>query len=371
MKKISKVLLIIAILGLGLNSCQKEKFDVPGEIPGMGNSAGKLEATKYDFHEDLVFSPINGVGEKNRKSASDDVVIEGVAQGSGMMVVVTFTIKNNNPTDWRTVFFRAGTVFEVNVQGYQNGILLAPVLICLSPGETRIVTLYLYCLNYGLSDSDNSVYYEILGVTESPLMMELVNALQGKMVNYEDYMIYYGVGAGAAYNVVKDKLQAIVWHITNGSGMTNADLEYVNSLPDLPQGVYPKGIYDLDFVLPASWCAGCRLETAWGGTSQGEVSGAWWFYYDTSVGGLQEIYAGQYIVAGAYVEYVNDEIRIVLGGKMSLIDDDEAVKIQGYNELPKKRPVAGQFTTYKGTNLIVPVDEYTYYAVHLEVAVCN
>ncbi|BAX78713.1 hypothetical protein [Labilibaculum antarcticum] len=369
MKRLSKLLLIIAILGLGFNSCEKEKSELAGEIPGMGNAVGELEVEKYDFHEDLVFSPIIGVGDNLKSASFDEVVIEGVAQGSGDEVVVTLTITNTNSAEWRSVYLRAGTVFEVNLPGYQNGISLAPVVICLSPGEERIVTLYLYCLNAGKSDSDDSASYKLLGVTQSEVMMELVNTLQGKMVNYEDYMIYYGDGAGSFYNDVKDMLQKIVWHITNGAGMTDEDYKYINSLPELPQGVLPEGIYDLGFVLPASWCADCRLETAWGGAFKGEGR-AWWFYYDASVGGQQAIYAGQYVVDGAYVEYVNGEIRIELGDSMSLIDDDEAVKIKGYDTLPTTRPAAGHFT-YKGTDLTVPVDEYAYYAVHLDVAVCN
>ena len=369
MKNLSKLLLGIAILGLVFNSC--EKIEVSGDIPGMGNSGGKLEAQKYDFNEDLGFSTIIGVGDNLKSASDDDVVIEGVAQGSGgEWVIVTLTITNHNTSEWRSAYFRAGTVFEVNLPGYQNAISLAPVIICLSPGEERIVTLYLYCLNYGKSDSDNSASYKILGVTKSELMMELVNALQGKMVNYEDYMIYYGDGAANFYNDVKDKLQEIVWHITNGEGMTDEDKEYINSLPDLPQGVLPEGIYDLNFVLPDSWCAGCSLETAWGGSTQGEGR-AWWFYYDVTVGGQQAIYAGQYKVDGAYVEYVNDKIIIVLGNNMSLIDDNEAVKIEGYNTLPTTRPAAGQFTLYKGTDLTVSVDEYPYYAIHLDVALCD
>jgi hypothetical protein len=369
MKKLSKMLLLIAILGYGSISCER-KIEVAGEIPGMGNSVGKLEATAYDFHEDLVFSPIIGVGENSKSDPVDRVTIEGVAQGSGRYVMVTFTITNNDPTEWRSAYLRAGTVFEVNLAGYQNGISLAPVVICLSPGEVRIVTLYLYCINYGKSDSDNSATYKILGVTESEVMLDLVNALKGKMVNYEDYMIYYGDGAGDFYIDVRDNLQKIVWHITNGDGMTDADIAYINSLPELPQGVLPEGIYDLNFVLPASWCAGCRLETAWGGTTQGEGK-SWWFYYDASAGGKQAIYAGQYSVTGAYVEYVSGEIRINLGGSMRLIDDDEAVKIQGYDIIPETRPAAGQFITYKGTDLTVKVTDYAFYAVHLDVVACN
>ncbi|WP_282037909.1 hypothetical protein [Saccharicrinis aurantiacus] len=368
MKNVGRLLLIIATIGLVFNSCNKEKLEVAGEIPGMGDSAGTLEAQEYSFHQDLTLGKITGVGDV-MKSISNDVVIEGVAQGSGDLVTITLTITNNNLYKWRTAFFRAGSVFDVNLEGYQNGILLAPVAVCLSPGEERTVTIHLYCLNYGKSDSDNSASYELLGVTQSEVMLELVNALQGKMINYEDYMLYFGVGAAMFYETVKEELQEIVWHVTNGEGISEEDLEYINSLPGLPDGVLPAGIYDLDFELPSEWCGDCRLETAWGGTSQ-ENGSAWWFYYDASVGGQQAIYAGQFAVDGAYVEYVDGKINIVLGNNMALIDDNEAVKIQGYDTLPTSRPSGGHFS-YKGTDLSVMVGDYMYYAIHLDVAVCE
>lgn len=370
MRTLSKLLLIIATIGLGFNSCEKEKIEVAGEIPGMGNSGGVLEATVYDFHEDLVLSSIVGVGDELKSTSDDEVHIEAVAQGSGDNVVITLTITNNNTSEWRSAYFRAGSVFEVNLEGYQNGILLAPVVVCLSPGEVRTVTLFSFCLNKGKSDSDNSASYKLLGVTQSVPMMELVDALQGKMVNYEHYMIYYGSGASSSYNDVKDMLQEIVWRITNGDGMTQEDRDFISSLPELQQGVLPDGIYDPSFVLPVSWCNTCSLETAWGGTSEG-AGKAWWFYYDVSVGGQQAIYAGKKEVDGAYIEYIDGEIRIELGNSLSLIDDDEAVKIEGYNTLPTDRPAAGPFKEYKGTDLTVQVDEFAYYAVHLDVAVCK
>jgi hypothetical protein len=169
-------------------------------------------------------------------------------------------------------------------------------------------------------------------------------------------------------------LQEIVWNITNGDGMTEEDKEYIDSLPDLPAGVYPDGIYVEGFDLPASWCAGCGLETAWGGAYPGEGN-AWWFYYDArdGAGGEQEIYSGKDIAAGASVEYDNGKIIIKLGSSLQLVDVPEAVKIQGYNDgdLPTSRPAAGQFTTYKGKNLTVTVDKFDYYAIHLDVVDCH
>ena len=363
-------LFVILLVGIGFAGC--ERIEQPGEIPGMGNAGGELKATAYEFNEDIVFGNITGVNTYLKSTKSDDVIIEGVAQGAGDQVIVTLEITNTNEDEWRSVYLRAGTLFAVNLSGYQHGILLAPVVICLSAGETRIVTLYLFCVNLGMNNSDESATYEILGVTESEVMMELVNALKGKMVNYEDYMIYYGEGAGDFYEGVKDTLQQIVWHVTNGDGILDDDYKFINGLPAIPDGVYPDGIYDINFVLPANWCGGCHLETAWGGNTQGANPKPWWFYYDATQGGQQTIYAGQFPVTGAYVEYINGEIVIELGDYMSLIDDDEAVKIQGYNAdyLPETRPTAGHFD-HKGTSLTVEIEEHPFYAIHLDVAVCE
>lgn len=378
-KYLTVIGLVLAVL---FTACQKEKVEMEeaGEIPGMGNAGGELEATPYAFHEDLQIGDLTGVGSYLKSGASDvDVVIQGVAQGSGEEVIVTFEITNSNTEEWRSAYFRAGTVIEVDLPGYQNGILLAPVIVCLSPGETRIVTLYFYCVNRGLENSDGSASYKIVGVTESELMLELVTALAGKMVNYEHYMLYYQPREEAAefYMGVKQMLQEIIWRITNGEGMTTDDYDYVGGLPVLPDGVYPDGIFDLDFKLPTEWCDGCGLETAYGGINEGpreETPGknSWWYYYDATEGGQKAIYAGQFVVPGAYVEVVNGVVNIHLGDNMFLIDDDDAVKIGGYNigELPTIRPTGGSLS-YKGRDLSVNIGVFDYYVIHLDVGVCK
>jgi hypothetical protein len=114
---------------------------------------------------------------------------------------------------------------------------------------------------------------------------------------------------------------------------------------------------------------GCKTETAWGGVSAGEGS-AWWFYYNASVGGAQTIWAGQNTDVGT-VEVSDGTLTITLTGDWGLQPVTESVKIQGYDEIPDKRPAAGQFTTYKGTALEVSVDKYAYYAIHLDVQLCE
>ncbi|MFW5985363.1 MAG: hypothetical protein ACOCQ1_03685 [Halanaerobiaceae bacterium] len=107
-------------------------------------------------------------------------------------------------------------------------------------------------------------------------------------------------------------------------------------------------------------------ETAFGGDSPGEGP-AWWYYYDTDIGGTQTIWAGQYMNAGT-VEYRPGpgKIEIVLDDGWSLQNGTEAVKIQGYNNLPDSRPAAGLFTTYSGSNLTIDVPDFRFFVIHLD-----
>jgi hypothetical protein len=114
-------------------------------------------------------------------------------------------------------------------------------------------------------------------------------------------------------------------------------------------------------------------ETAFAGSNAGNGP-AWWFYFDNTTENIQHpIYAGRKLVDGAFAHYVDGVMTIELGPKMVLHNVSESVKIQGYNQgqLPQFRPPAGLFTTYKGNELVVEIDYYPYYVIHLDVKVCK
>ena len=259
MKKFNYLIAVIFIASISFVSCEKSdsKKEKPGQIPGMGDEGGELNAEPYDFHEDLTFGTLAGVDVDTHvsfvKSTKDELdVVIGEPQGSGDQVMIEIEITNNHPDECRSAYFRAGTVFSVDIEGYQSCILLAPVIICVPPNATKTVILYLYCLNRGLENSDETVTYENLGVTTSYAVLELIELLKFKKVNYEHYMYY--PESGFDYEEVKERLQEILWKITNGSGMDASDEEFINNLPDLPEGVFPEFIYDLTIPLPDCWC---------------------------------------------------------------------------------------------------------------------
>ncbi len=110
-------------------------------------------------------------------------------------------------------------------------------------------------------------------------------------------------------------------------------------------------------------------ETAFGGATNPDTKGAWWFAFDANGPSTQPIYAGQKLVSGASVTLVNGQLVIDLGNDMKLDGTSASVKIQAYSELPASRPAAGLFTTYKGTDLAVSVPTANYYVIHLDVLV--
>ncbi len=115
-----------------------------------------------------------------------------------------------------------------------------------------------------------------------------------------------------------------------------------------------------------------QTETAWGGDIGINIKapGAWWYYFDTEEKETQTIWAGQTIEVGEVTIDENNgknKITIIFNEDWQLQDVEESVKIQGYEKIPNSRPVAGQFTTYKGEELVVTVPIYSFYAIHLDV----
>ncbi len=118
-------------------------------------------------------------------------------------------------------------------------------------------------------------------------------------------------------------------------------------------------------------CEETKDETGFGGNTKGGGR-SWWYYFDTSTE-CQKIYAGQKEVVGASVCYSGGKLIITLADGWQLdASAKEPVKIQGYNDdsLPKSRPAAGRFTTYKGSDLTVAVDSYRYFVIHLDLLRC-
>lgn len=120
-------------------------------------------------------------------------------------------------------------------------------------------------------------------------------------------------------------------------------------------------------------------ETAWAAGQRYVDQGNWATYSPYVAESAVIIYAGQTRPVGeVYFSAVVDgevtiSITLYADARLELDEDgfvvEEAVKIQGYDEAPEGNPAPGQFTTYKGTDLVATVDAYNFYGIHLNVEV--
>ena len=123
-------------------------------------------------------------------------------------------------------------------------------------------------------------------------------------------------------------------------------------------------------------CKSCKQETAWvDGLPYGR-EGATYVEYIRE-GFKRKVFNSQgTIVAHAHFSTMDAEgnvtIKFELVDGWSLTDDAEAIKIQGYDKVPKGvDPSPEQFTTYKGNEMPVTVPGYNFYGVHLDVELCD
>ncbi len=259
-------------------------------------------------------------------------------------------------------------------------------------------------------------------ITENPSPMAL--ALEANLLDYPEFCddvcidllspVYYTIAGQSELQTWGNQNKQISYIAYNteekfvilvtASGDFNADATYTVSFEDETTVKYLKGTGNItfEFDLPLDWEA-CqevsfsiyqeggsnpvtlegdyaligicedtceiRSETAFGGGTPG-AGNAWWFYFDGV--DQQSLWAGQDEVIGT-VELINGELVIDLNSGWNLQDVNEPVKIQGYNssDLPTSRPPAGQFSTYKGKELTVAVNEFDYYVIHLDVEICE
>lgn len=271
MKKVLSIF-FIAVLVL-VTACQKENVeDTPGNIPGMGDAEGALQVDPYEFHEDIEFiGDIGGFeeggiavqGDASLKSTMGSEAVQSCRNygSGGRWVKVKMTVRNTNQTHKRGLYFPRGCIFKVNLEGYQHAILLDWAWACLWPNETRTIVLHLYCINRGKHGSDAHSNFDIIGITSSQPMWRLLHLLAWRRINWEHY--YTNVDLGKAelkaanegvpsYEAITEELQDAVWAITNGSGLSDEQIEFIESIPQLPEGTYPKELDDKT-VEPPYW----------------------------------------------------------------------------------------------------------------------
>jgi hypothetical protein len=248
MKKILSGFLVLALMCS--ISCEKDKLDSPGNIQGMGYTPGKLQVKdSFKLPQGVYLigdiSGMDNAGQKGDGSKSVyDVKSDYSCFGSGKWVKLKMTLLNSGNYP-RTIFFPKGLLWECKMSKIQHALSCQTTWICLQPNSTRSFYVDLYCINHGIPAPDHNATYRILGVTDSKVMWNLLNIIGWRKINYEMiYGTYYGgkgTNEGPTYEEITEKLQTIVWNLTNdGIDISVQDKAFIESIPELSSTEIPQ-----------------------------------------------------------------------------------------------------------------------------------
>jgi len=227
MTKIKFTLIVFVIFSILFISCGKKSSssdnDAPDPIPGMGDDGGDLEAD-----ETLSIEFVSALADDITGVKVDSGPFDNPVGSGGQWVILNVLIENT--TDKEANFYLpGGSVVECQTEGFQHAIAINRVDILIEANKTKQCKLFVYCINKGKPGSSPSITYRIIGVSTSDRIMQLVQALEGKKIDIRDYLPDNLV----EFNETCTRIQDIVWAITNGPGLTEADWTFINSLPNV------------------------------------------------------------------------------------------------------------------------------------------
>jgi hypothetical protein len=153
------------------------------------------------------------------KSSSFNKLSQDISQkesyafiGSGALkFYIRFCNKNSSQ---QKIIIPAGLILCSQDTLSQNATTTQNDTIIIPPHDSLICVLFAFCTNK--QRTFKNVYYDILGTTLHQSLYELVQIL-----NHKQKLNWYDI----------ETIQNVIWHITNGSGMTNEDRVYLNNLP--------------------------------------------------------------------------------------------------------------------------------------------
>ncbi len=247
MKKLVSLFFVASLFLIGFTACEQQTEE-PGGIPGMGETPGELEISEpfvapqgvsinLETQDETTLGSILSSSSQNvlKNSVTSSFVGCGGNYFNGelyMWIIIKLTITNDSDQEM-CLDIPAGTVFEVSEQGYQNGIVVCPITLCLSAHSQLELNLSLMCLNEGRDGSKKGVTYKWRGVTASPVMQNFCERFKNKKCKIEDYDMN-NEEERKQYEEIADHIQNAIWALTNeGRELTQDEIDYFNNLPDL------------------------------------------------------------------------------------------------------------------------------------------
>jgi hypothetical protein len=264
-KNLGHILWICAVLLAGCEKAEDEQEIVDyqaGEIPGLGGADGELTGTPFQLPDGIELTEdITGAANQDRywdfsafysakftarsfigkdggvetKSFAPQIRVgeEEDAEihyyGSGYGFVDLLIAMHNNRSTPVTVTFPAATILRSQSGNCQNGVLIKKVTVTIPANSDYRLSLSFYCGNAHKSSAHSSDVYVLGVVSNARPLLDLCDRVKNKKINIEEFSRTSQADYDT-YNDQVDRLQDIVWHVTDDDGLTEYDIEYINSL---------------------------------------------------------------------------------------------------------------------------------------------
>jgi hypothetical protein len=239
MRNIIFILGLILSLFLACSKTDKEGDDDqpvlygnerPGSIPGFGNRGGMPTGTPFELPP--------GVTLVETIIGNEEGATEGSCKldGAGFFVSVTVKLERDTAlsgTGPLEVLFPPGLIVVSRIETKQNGLLLDSVLLVMPPvpqgstGGSCVVNLLFSCLNELKGVADPTVEYDFGPITNSELVNAFLKEIKNKKINYS----HFEPGSSDWFQI-QEGLQDRLWKITDGEGLTLADINWLRQLPN-------------------------------------------------------------------------------------------------------------------------------------------
>ncbi|MCU0385892.1 MAG: hypothetical protein MUE38_07675 [Flavihumibacter sp.] len=202
--------------------------ETPGKIPGLGEMPGEPEGTQFKLPAGVRL--VGEIEGQEDGSSSRDCLFDG----QGFNVIVKMKLKRDSSTSGPlTVEFPPGLVIVSTAEGFQHGLLVERIVVTIPPiqpgpgGDECQISLLLFCLNSAKRTSDATARYKFGPLTSSKLLQDLINRLKGKKINYREFE-----DGDPVWFENQEKIQAAIWQLTDGKGLREQDIQYLNELPN-------------------------------------------------------------------------------------------------------------------------------------------
>ncbi|MDR1880174.1 MAG: hypothetical protein LBQ78_04510 [Tannerellaceae bacterium] len=233
-----------------------------GEIPGLGETDGELTGAPFQLPDGIeLIEEITGAADQDdywninyasgasftarsfinksgvaetkasvpRTRVGEEVLIHYFGSGYGF-VDLLIPMRNSRSTPV-TVTFPAATVLLSESGESQNGVLIKKVTITIPPNDDYHLSLSFYCGNASKNSAHRSDVYVLGVVSNARPLLDLCDRVKNKKINIEEFSPTSRTDYDTYFDQV-NRLQDIVWLVTDYGGMSEEDIEYINSLPN-------------------------------------------------------------------------------------------------------------------------------------------